>query len=73
MIIKCDYCELARINGILCHETGCPNMKSDLVIEDNSYYWRKYRICRECGDKVYEDNDYICDCQLPVNEDKENE
>lgn len=34
----CDQCELARINGVLCHETGCPLAYRDSV-----------RECRECG------------------------
>jgi hypothetical protein len=24
---RCDQCEAARINGIFCHETGCPNIR----------------------------------------------
>jgi hypothetical protein len=27
MNIKCDQCEAAMINGIFCHETGCPNAR----------------------------------------------
>ncbi len=23
--ISCDSCQLARINGVVCHETGCPD------------------------------------------------
>lgn len=23
--MKCDQCEAAMINGVFCHETGCPN------------------------------------------------
>ena len=34
----CDGCNPARINGVLCHETGCPEA------------WRDYvRQCFECG------------------------
>lgn len=25
MRIHCDQCELMTINGVICHETGCPN------------------------------------------------
>jgi hypothetical protein len=25
--ITCDRCELMRINGIVCHEIGCPNSR----------------------------------------------
>jgi hypothetical protein len=34
----CDSCEAVRINGVLCHEHGCPEA------------WRDHKIeCRECG------------------------
>lgn len=34
----CDGCSPARINGVLCHEAGCP------------YAWKDHtRECRECG------------------------
>jgi len=34
----CDSCEALMINGILCHEQGCPDA------------WRdKERECKECG------------------------
>ncbi len=34
----CDSCQLLRINGVVCHETGCPDA------------WRDHaRECRECG------------------------
>lgn len=23
--VSCDQCQLLRINGIVCHEIGCPN------------------------------------------------
>jgi hypothetical protein len=23
--VKCDQCQLLRINGVVCHEIGCPN------------------------------------------------
>lgn len=34
----CTQCEALRVNGVLCHENGCPEA------------WRDYtRECRECG------------------------
>ena len=35
---NCDSCEALMINGIYCHETGCPEAWRDKVLE-----------CRECG------------------------
>lgn len=35
---NCDSCEALMINGVYCHETGCPEA------------WRDYdRECEECG------------------------
>lgn len=36
--ISCDSCQLIRINGLVCHETGCPNAWKDTS-----------RECKECG------------------------
>ena len=36
--MPCDQCELLMINGVRCHETGCPLAWQDEV-----------RECRECG------------------------
>lgn len=39
-MVGCDQCELLRINGVVCHETGCPNA------------WRdEERECEWCGTK----------------------
>lgn len=36
--IHCDQCNVVTINGVLCHETGCPNA------------WKsERRSCAECG------------------------
>lgn len=35
--VGCSQCEAASINGVACHETGCPNVP---------------RTCRECGNNV---------------------
>lgn len=34
----CTQCEQLRINGVVCHETGCPEAWRDEI-----------RECRECG------------------------
>lgn len=36
--LSCPSCQLVRINGIVCHETGCPS--SHLFVT---------RDCKECG------------------------
>ena len=35
---RCDSCEVANINGVRCHEIGCPDAWRDEV-----------RECKECG------------------------
>ena len=43
----CDQCEMLAINGIACHETGCPNMGSRGDVDAQE--WRKQRKCFYCG------------------------
>lgn len=72
---RCPSCELMRINGILCHEIGCPD----------SHLFMKHE-CKECG-KAFEpenknqeycsphcyrmDNGYDCDCDFCIENEKE--
>jgi hypothetical protein len=37
-VAPCDQCQLASINGLVCHETGCPNEWKVGTVE-----------CRNCG------------------------
>jgi len=32
--VRCSQCEALVINGIACHETGCPNVRRDTEEED---------------------------------------
>ncbi len=53
----CDGCNIVMVNGILCHETGCPDEWRDLEIE-----------CSECRFEFQPENrdQTICDgCQHP--------
>jgi hypothetical protein len=56
MVIRCDQCELLVINGVICHEQGCPNSGS--VFEDGK--WVCYYDCLICGCSVKADEH--CDC-----------
>ena len=58
--VRCDQCEASMINGIFCHETGCPNTHARY--DNNSDTWIKQRECRECGCTVDED-DPRCNCE----------
>lgn len=61
--VNCDRCEMTMINGLACHETGCPNMGAKW--EDGE--WVKYRDCFECGFPVRVGES--CDCQEPMDDD----
>lgn len=38
--VRCNSCEIMYINGIRCHETGCPEAYKDEI-----------RECKWCGSK----------------------
>lgn len=50
----CDQCDDRRINGIPCHEQGCPN--DGAIWDKDSREWIKQRECRECGSTVDRDD-----------------
>jgi len=50
------------INGLFCHETGCPNQNSRY--DEDSGEWIKQFKCRECGFMV--DAGEGCDCMEPI-------
>lgn len=47
---RCDQCEAAMINGVFCHEHGCPNRSARYDRESET--WVKQTECRECGNMV---------------------
>ena len=48
--MNCDQCQAAMINGVFCHESGCPNTKKTWVQDRES--WVKFIRCFECGEDV---------------------
>lgn len=62
--LACDQCEMLSINGVPCHETGCPNMGARWDSESGE--WVKQRECFDCGCTV--DADDPC-CSAPVEDD----
>jgi len=65
--VNCNQCEMLSINGIPCHETGCPNSKKTWVVERQE--WVRFVECFECGFEVEEGTG--CDCQEPMPESEE--
>lgn len=62
---RCDSCEALVINGVYCHETGCPNTHSRYDAESDS--WIKQRKCFECGCTV-DASDLCCSAIAEENE-----
>jgi hypothetical protein len=60
---RCDQCEALFINGVYCHETGCPNSHSRYDAESGE--WIRQRKCFECGCTV--DTDDPC-CSAPFDD-----
>ena len=52
--MSCDQCQMLSINGVPCHETGCPNMGARWGAESGE--WIKQRECFECGCTVDTDD-----------------
>ena len=57
--MKCDQCEMLSINGVACHEIGCPNSKKTWVEERQE--WDFFIECFVCGYEVEEGEP--CSCQ----------
>jgi hypothetical protein len=56
--IRCDQCEMLCINGVNCHELGCPNAKKTWVPERG---WVRYVECFTCGCEVEQGE--ACGCE----------
>jgi hypothetical protein len=54
--LNCDQCEMLSINGVACHETGCPNSRKRFIPETG--LWARVYVCRECGSEELEG--YVC-------------
>lgn len=48
--VTCDQCNLLSINGIACHEHGCPNAKKTWIVGE----WVRLVRCQECGYSIPE-------------------
>ena len=49
--MRCHSCELVRINGVVCHETGCPEA-----------FKSERRECRWCGAEFTPEERFQRDC-----------
>jgi hypothetical protein len=56
--MHCDQCSAAMIQGMFCHEQGCPNSRKTWVADRQE--WVRFVECRECGCEV--ESEVGCDC-----------
>ena len=64
--VSCNQCVALMINGVFCHETGCPNTRSRYDAE--SECWIPQRKCFECGCTVDEDDPCCSERAIQDNE-----
>ena len=57
--MKCDHCQMLSIQGMACHETGCPNSKK--TWDEDRERWIAYRDCFTCGYPIEVGTE--CSCQ----------
>jgi len=57
-IIKCDQCNEMMINGVRCHERGCPN--DNKAYDPDCGQWVNVYTCWVCGYEVQEGE--VCSC-----------
>lgn len=60
--MRCDSCEMLSINGIPCHETGCPNSRK--TWDADRQEWVLYVPCFICGFDVEQGT--VCGCDEPI-------
>ena len=66
LVFHCDQCQMLNINGVNCHEHGCPNSKKTWVPDQG---WVRFLKCFECGDDVEEGE--VCSCREPIEDDED--
>lgn len=65
MPMKCDQCVALTINGVYCHEHGCPNIRKEREAEEDTDEEDPWACGCDCGctdPKMYEDDGICEDC-----------
>lgn len=47
----CNHCECLRINGMRCHENGCPNQHEQIRLVDDGTLDTVFQ-CHECNEEM---------------------
>jgi hypothetical protein len=58
--MRCNECEAAMINGVFCHETGCPNSRKTWI--EAREEWVLFVACFVCGFDV--EVGEVCGCEV---------
>jgi hypothetical protein len=58
--VNCDSCQMLSINGVACHETGCPNSRKTWI--ESRGEWVLFVACFVCGFDV--EAGTVCGCEV---------
>lgn len=57
--MNCNQCEMLSINGVACHETGCPNSRKTWDAKRGE--WLRLVECSECGYEYFDGDTHECE------------
>jgi hypothetical protein len=57
--MRCNQCQMLSINGVPCHETGCPNTRKTWI--ESRGEWVCFVSCFVCGFDV--EAGTVCGCE----------
>lgn len=57
--VSCNQCQMLSINGVACHETGCPNSRKTWDSESQS--WKRLVECSNCGAEYFAEDTHECE------------
>lgn len=55
--VKCSQCDALCINGVPCHEEGCPNQTHECA-ECDTQIPKRQRLCESCANPQEEDSEW---------------
>lgn len=50
--VRCSQCAAVSINGVPCHETGCPNARGECA-ECDAPVPKRQRVCESCAENLW--------------------
>jgi hypothetical protein len=61
--MQCDQCQMLSIQGVPCHERGCPNARKTWFPDRG---WVRMAECWDCGGEVEEGE--ACSCHVDADD-----